>query len=80
MTITVEGREYEVTEVEPRSEGEAELNSGRTIYELVGKRGARYRTMRNHKRPQFMFLVNVDFPKGAPKAWLTDEGGPLRQI
>lgn len=65
MTITVEGRSYEVTR-----DGDQ--------YILTGSRGARYRTLRNLPRPHMLYLINAkDWTKSAPKSWLTDKNGTL---
>lgn len=73
MTVRIDGRSYEVERVDKPGE--------RPDYLLRGVRGARYRTMRNVPKPDFMFLVNdASFLKGAPKAWLTDRSGDLEVL
>lgn len=71
MKVMVNGREYEVTVA-----GEYE---GRPVYELRGARGARYQTMRNAHRPEMLFLTGAAL-RWRKTAWLTDEGGTLRQV
>jgi len=73
--IKVNGRAFTVTSREGKD--------GRTVYELHGKRGACYFTMRNAKRPEFMFLCNArgfGLAAGMESVWLTDEGGRLEEI
>ncbi len=70
-TIEIEGRTYTVELIEDT------LDKDRQGYQLTGKRGARYFTMRNVPNPHLMFLVNLS-ATNAPKSWLTDEGGTLR--
>lgn len=65
MTITVEGRQYEVTR-------------DRDQYLLTGARGARYRTLRNKPNPHMLYLINdKNWLMSAPAAWLTDKNGTL---
>jgi hypothetical protein len=55
---------------------------GRTVYELRGKRGACYFTMRNKKWPEMMFLCNANgfgLPCGFERVWLTDADGTLKE-
>jgi hypothetical protein len=72
--IQVNGRTFTVTS----REGE----DGRPVYELHGKRGACYFTMRTAKRPEFMFLCNArgfGLAAGMERVWLTDADGVLKE-
>lgn len=66
--ITIGGRKYQV----------AKDDRG---YELTGKAGAKYRTIRNRNTPSRMYLYNArDWSKSAPQVWLTDENGKLEVV
>lgn len=73
--IVIRGRSYAVEVVAGPD--------GRPGYVLVGSRGARYRTCRNQRRPERMFLVGLGGRIGlrtdplGPGVWLSDEGGEL---
>ena len=73
--IKVNGRTFKVTSREGQD--------GRTVYELHGKRGAHYFTMRTAKRPEFMFLCNArgfGLASTMENVWLTDQNGCLEEI
>lgn len=73
MTLTIGKRVFVVTQ--------ERLHEGRPVYELRGPRGAHYFTMRNHWKPELMFLCNgrrCGLAKGlAEGVWLTDKNGKL---
>ena len=49
-------------------------------YELVGKRGAKYYTVRNVPSPELMFVVPArGFSPVLDGVWLTDRSGTLEQ-
>lgn len=53
----------------------------RPVYQLTGKRGARYFTMRNYKQPDYMFVVNLNGGTTPfDGKWLTDKNGKLEVI
>ena len=72
-TLKVFGREFRVTGTRECPHG------GGTVYELTGKRGAVYTTMRHATRKELMFLCG---PLYAMKrtVWFTDAGGTLRVV
>lgn len=76
MKLTINGREFEVT-VSTMLDPDR-----RRAYELRGKRGASYYTMRNVPNPDLMFVVNVTFTKstGLEGVWLTDKNGVLEVV
>jgi len=72
--IKVNGRTFTVTSRKDKD--------GRPVYELHGKRGACYFTMRAAKHPEFMFLCNArgfGLATGMEKVWLTDADGVLKE-
>jgi hypothetical protein len=74
MTITLGGRLYEVETLPP-----GQLDEGRPVYRLTGKRGATYHTVRNRPNPDLMFLIVEGARFGVLRnVWLTDKGGELR--
>lgn len=79
--IVVEGRTYTVEKTDgtgTRLPGEPELPG----YILHGKRGARYGTMRNARRPHQMFLISLTGAsiRNIPQTWLTDQNGTLEVL
>ena len=78
-TLVVNGRAYDVTRQPATWEEQSPWQ-----YELKGKRGALYTTVRNANDRTKMFLVHktggFGIPAGMQGVWLTDEGGTLRQV
>jgi hypothetical protein len=77
-TIQIRGMTYTVEIFTRCRDGKSEC-----AYRLIGKRGARYETLRNVPKPEMMFLIHSD--RFGPVAvmngvWLTDEGGTLRVV
>lgn len=73
--MKINGREFQVEAREGRD--------GRPVYELRGKRGAHYFTMRNEPNPALMFICNargMGVATAMESVWLTDEGGELREV
>lgn len=81
MDITIRGRSYEVSTREP---SEARKRAGQTgpVYDLKGKRGGHYYTVRNVPRPEMMFLCNARGHSSAvvDGVWLTDKDGDLKVV
>lgn len=51
------------------------------VYTLTGVRGAVYKTMRNVKNPELMFLVNArKFAMAMEGQWFTDKNGTLEAL
>lgn len=51
------------------------------VYTLTGVRGAVYKTMRNAKTPELMFLVNArKFAMAMEGQWFTDKNGTLEAL
>lgn len=79
-TVKLNGRDYSVEKREP-TEAHRKVSGDRPVYVLRGSRGATYLTMRNHRNPNHMFLVNGrSFGVALDGTWLTDEGGQLRAL
>lgn len=72
-TITIKGREYQVT---------AGPDAERLPYLLTGARGAIYGTMRHLARADRLFLVSAHGRGVNPlgDVWLTDERGHLEVV
>ncbi len=76
--ITIRGREYRVERI---LNDKGAFADDRVKYKLTGKRGAVYYTMRNVRRPEFMFVVPEKFTVSTMNGvWVTDAGGELREI
>lgn len=71
-TITIHGREYTVERKETTVVEQAPHK-----YELTGKRGATYVTIRNAPNPTMMFLVDRKGKIALNEVWLTDKNGKL---
>lgn len=75
-TITIRGREFTVS---VRPDDEHTRKHG-VVYELKGKRGAHYFTMRNAKHPEQMFVCDARrFGMAATMegVWIMDKNGSL---
>lgn len=74
-TVKIGNKEFKVEVREP----EHNTDAGRPVYVLRGARGACYRTCRNYRNKDHMFLFNLRSGGVALKNnWLSDEGGQLR--
>ena len=80
LTILLRGRTYRVVRSESVDRETGEVTRDYTLY---GKRGARYRTVRNVPTPHMMFLVD-DRRFGVSSVmdgvWLSDEHRVLRIV
>jgi hypothetical protein len=64
--------------VERRAPTRPEVEGTRPVYVLRGPKGAAYRTMRNYRDPEQMFLLNCrSFGVALGDTWLTDRNGAL---
>lgn len=72
-TLKFLGREFRVTATRECPYG------GGTVYELTGKRGAVYTTMRHATRKDMMFLCGPLNVMKRP-VWFTDAGGKLEVV
>lgn len=78
-TLTLRGREFAVT---VRAPDQYTPKHG-TVYELTGKRGASYFTMRTANRPELMFLCDgrgFGLALTMKDLWLTDKNGSLEAV
>lgn len=77
-TLKIGRLEFSVTSEEKMVMGRKEV-----VYELKGKRGAHYFTMRNFHRPEMMFVCNGRGFGAASQfqgTWLTDKDGSLKVV
>lgn len=73
--ITIRGAEYKISIGAHKGE--------MPTYTLIGKRGAKYYTMRNKPDPKLMFLVREGAKvtgHALDRVWLTDKNGILEEV
>ena len=72
-TISIRGREYQVSSERCREDG--------SVYFIKGKRGHKWFTMRNKPNPKLLFLMpEKNMSNTMDGVWLTDENGILEVV